>query len=427
MSENTQVDQWVVVSKKRPPGVAKRDTWVEKKDNFYEDKIDEEPLFITQLLEWWSTAKPCLIQGDSTQDKRMALEGSDTRLPPQNCLLSGKLKTAKGFGLSGESRPWLCSQFSSHGHNGCWRCRQSENGQENFVKYFEERGREVRVQHAASTGELESNEISGEMIFGENISWREQVRSDYLHSSSSFGSVLKNSRGDNNLAELQKVFAIEEDALSAPQSKVTNTATAAHVEKSDHSECYKKKKSDLFRQLKHWRPNLPVIIENGTEAEDLQSKEDDLSNCVPLEEKVVKLKKEIFNARAEHLSLKILNLIINGLSESTKKSSTSSRLNPNAEAWKPSHLVRFKEAEKCLPSFPFRRGEASQAGSNDKKHSLGDIPGFKTETSKRGIVQKNINDQPSLRPCDPVLSWMMGCRLDVGVQPTKLRPSLVGQ
>ena len=378
---------------------------VENKDKYDEDKIDEEPLFITQLLEWWSTKKACVVQGDSTQDQRFALEGSET----QNCLLSGKLKTARGFGISGKSRPWLCSRFSSEGHNGCWRCRHAENGQENFVKYFEERKREARGQHAASTGELESIENTREMIYRENnISWREQV-------------------GHNNVAELKKVVAKEEGPLSAPQPKVTNTAITEHIEKSDQNKCYKKKKSDLFRQLKHWRPSLPVVIENGTEAEDLQSKEDDLSNCVLLEEKVVMLKKEILNARAEHLSLKILNLIIDGLSKSTEKSSTSSRLNPNAEAWKPSHPVGLKEAEKCLPSFPFRGSDASQAGSNDEKRSAIDIPGFKTETSKRGIVQKNINDQPSLRPCDPVFSWMMGCRLDVGVQPTKLRPSLVGQ
>lgn len=395
----TQGDQWVVVSKKRPPEVKKKENMVEKqdkdlekKDDYDEDNSDEEPLFITQLLEWWSMKKPCLVQGDSTQDKRMAHdEGSGTHLPPQNCSLSGKLKKAKGFGLSREIRPWLRSQFSSHGYNdGCWRCRRSENGQENFVKYFQEREREVRGQHAASTGEIVSSENTREMVYGENISWREQVSS--------------NSCGDNNVAELKKVVARDED----PQQKVTNTATAEQVEKSDQNKCYRKKKSDLFRQLKYWRPNLPVIIENGTEDEALHSEEDDLLKSVSLEEKVVRLRKDILNAKAEHLSLKILHLIIDRLAKSTEKHSTSSI----AETWKPSHPVTLKEPEKCLPNSPLRAGDASQAGSKDEKCSVQDIPAFKTETSKRGIVQTNIiHDQPSLRPCDPVFSWMMGCRL----------------
>ena len=187
-NENTQGERWEVVSRKKPSEeekkckeVEKRDKEIEKRDKQNEDS-DEEPLFITQLLERWSPRRPIqenidniwtqgsvwtnpiLQQGEAqgglaqTQDKRIPLRGQETHRPLQNCLLSEKLKAAKGFVLAGEVRPWLCHQLSSQGRGGCWRCRHCENEQQNFLKYYRERENEARRQHADSSGKLESGE-----------------------------------------------------------------------------------------------------------------------------------------------------------------------------------------------------------------------------------------------------------------------------
>ena len=314
---------------------------MEKMDKEVEDSNgDEKPLFITRLLEWWSTKKPCqekfdydwttgaggvqipkeseaLTKGGLAQDKRMPLEGSEVHLPPEPCLLSDKLKTARGFGLSGESRPWICSNFSSHGHNGCWRCWHSAYGQENFLKFFQEREREVRRQHAASTGVLlSSDNISWRDHLpsnGENISWKEQDSPP----SSCIAPLHSNSSGENSAAELKNEAAAEDHFSPIPGAPPKLIKTATKV---------KSKKSLRFQELKHWRPNLPVIIE--------EEWEDDFSKSVFLKEKIIRLKKEIHSAKANNLSLKILNLIIVLLSEFTEK---------HAEEWKPSCPSRLKE------------------------------------------------------------------------------------
>ena len=365
---------------------------------------DEEPLFITRLLEWWSTEKPCqekfdygrttgavqipnesgaLTKGGLAQDKRMPREGSEVQLPPQPCLLADKLKTARGFGLTGESRPWICSQFSSHGHNGCWRCRHSTNGQENFLKFFQEREREVRRQHEASTGVLLSSDniswreqLSSDHLpsYGENISWREQVGLP----SSCTAPFHSNSSGENSAAELKNEVAAEDhlSPISATPPKLIKTATKV-----------KSKKYVLFWKLKHWRPNLPVIIE-----EEWESKEDDFSKSVSLNEKMIQLKKEIHSARAKNLSLKILNLIIVRLSEFTEKHVDSpSPLNSHAEEWKQSCPSRR------LKERSTNGGPLSPAGGKNTFVSTSSIRS-QFKTTLPSLI--DIQPVPVVYPCD---------------------------
>ena len=76
----------------------------------------------------------------------------------KNCLLSERLKSAPGFGLFGEIRPWLRGPHSLRAPKRCCWCRQKENGQEHFLKYFEEHKKELQKEHAASSGKLVSDE-----------------------------------------------------------------------------------------------------------------------------------------------------------------------------------------------------------------------------------------------------------------------------
>ena len=62
------------------------------------------------------------------------------------------------------------------------------------------------------------------------------------------------------------------------------------------------------------------------------------------------------------------------------------------------------------------------ADMNDRR-SVSDIPGSKRETAKRSHNESS----PNLRPCAPVSSWMMGCRIDAGLAPYKVPPTLVAK
>ena len=430
-NENTQGERWEVVSRKKPSEVEKkckevekRDKEIEKRDKQNEDS-DEEPLFITQLLERWSPRRPIqenidniwtqgsvwtnpiLQQGEAQggfaqpQDKRIPLRGHETHRPLQNCLLSEKLKAAKGFVLSGEVRPWLCHQQSSQGRGGCWRCRHCENEQQNFLRFYREREMEVRRQHAESSGKLESGEKTRatlcfskamswreqsirdyEMVNGDNISppwWREQIRKDSLASSST-GFLPTNPRGgDNDLAKPKKVVNAENFSPgSSPPPRLTKTA---------------ERKFNKFRQLKHWKPSLPVIIEDGTEADGWQCEADNLSKGIFLREEIVRLRREILGAKAKNLSLKILNLVITRLSKIKEKQEIlSSPLNPNAKEWKPPCPLKLKEPGSC--SYFLLKGQAGGSSSSSPSS-----PSIRPQLKKTIIPTPVVNTIHTWWPC----------------------------
>ena len=303
---------------------------------------DEEPLFISQLLDWWSYKKPSPRNSFATSGFELPIECessevgsvnsgfSETICPHQSCSVSEKLKAVRGFGPSEDLRPWLRGQFSSPGRNGCWRCRQAEHEQSANVKFFFDRADKVRREHAASTGVIKS---SGD------ISWKEDKAApsgSILYVSDSFETLPeddvnlehKSSSKDTNLAET-KITLDAADWFGQQVDTHTKVPSRVKVPRNLF------RKARLFRQLKQWRPKLPIIAENDEESETGQSETGELVEDVLFWERIVQLKKkEVFEERAKQLSLKILNLVLDRLL--TEKPFASSPLNPNAEAWSPS-------------------------------------------------------------------------------------------
>ena len=322
--------------------MAKRRSQPQEKSCSAISSEDEEPLFISQLLDWWSYKKPSPrnyfvtngfqlpMEGESSEDGSLDSGFSETMCPHQSCSVSEKLKAVRGFGSSEDLRPWLRRQFSSPGRNGCWRCRQVGHEQSAFVKFFFDRADKVRREHAASTGVIES---SGD------ISWREDKAppsGSILYVSDNFETLPeddvnlehKSSPKDFNLVET-KITLDAADWFGQQVDTHTKVPSRVKVPRNLF------RKARLFRQLKQWRPKLPIIVENDEESETGQSETRELVEDVLFWERIVQLKKkELFEERAKQLSLKILNLVLDRLL--TEKPVASSPLNPNAEAWSPS-------------------------------------------------------------------------------------------
>ena len=322
--------------------MAKRRSQPQEKSCSAVSTEDEEPLFISQLLDWWSYKKPSPRNSFATSGFELPIEGessevgsvnsgfSETICPHQSCSVSEKLKAVRGFGPSEDLRPWLRGQFSSPGRNGCWRCRQAEHEQSANVKFFFDRADKVRREHAASTGVIKS---SGD------ISWKEDKAApsgSILYVSDSFETLPEDdvnlehesSSKDTNLAET-KITLDAADWFGQQVDTHTKVPSRVKVPRNLF------RKARLFRQLKQWRPKLPIIAENDEESETGQSETGELVENVLFWERIVQLKKkEVFEERAKQLSLKILNLVLDRLL--TEKPFASSPLNPNAEAWSPS-------------------------------------------------------------------------------------------
>ena len=336
--------------------MAKRRSQPQEKSCSAVSSEDEEPLFISQLLDWWSYKKPSPrndfvtggfelpIEDESSEDGGL---DSETMCPHQSCSVSEKLKAVRGFGPSGDLRPWLRGQFSSPGRSGCWRCRKVEHEQSANVKFFFDRADKVRREHAASTGVIKS---SGD------ISWKEDKAApsgSILYVSDSFETLTednvnlehKSSSKDTNLVET-KITLDAADWFGQQVDTHTKVPSRVKVPRNLF------RKARLFRQLKQWRPKLPIIAENDEESETGQSETGELVEDVLFWERIVQLKKkEVFEERAKQLSLKILNLVLDRLL--TEKPVASSPLNPNAEAWSPSScptkLPNCREPSSLVP------------------------------------------------------------------------------
>ena len=199
-----------------------------------------------------------------------------------------------------------------------------------FVKFFFDRADKVRREHAASTGVIKS---SGD------ISWKEDKASSsgsILYVSDNFETLPeddvnlehKSSPKDFNLVET-KITLDAADWFGQQVDTHTKVPSRVKVPRNLF------RKARLFRQLKQWRPKLPIIAENDEESETGQSETRELVEDVLFWERIVQLKKkEVFEERAKQLSLKILSLVLDRLL--TENPVASSRLNPNAEAWSPS-------------------------------------------------------------------------------------------